>query len=288
MLGHKLWQVFSKRFDTYVSFRESAPPASWRAILGEAKLMSGVDALHFDSVVRLVGEVHPEVVVNCLGIIKQRKEAQDPILSLTTNSLLPHRLADLCRAARARLIQISTDCVFSGQKGSYNEADPTDPDDLYGRSKLLGEVTGEGCLTIRTSIIGRELGTSNGLVEWFLTNRGGQVRGYTRAIYSGFPTIILAEALADVIEKQPHLSGIYHVSSDPISKYELLCLLRTAYRAPVEIEPYADFHCNRALDSTRFRAATGFLPAPWTEMIRMMAADPTPYDEWSAQHGSRR
>jgi len=176
-----------------------------------------------------------------------------------------------------RLIQISTDCVFSGRKGYYQETDPADAEDLYGRSKLLGEIEREGGLTIRTSIIGRELATQHGLVEWFLSNRGKCVRGFTKAIYSGFPTVVLAHLLQNVIERQPNLRGLYHISSTPISKYELLVLLRAAYGIQVEIEPDTDFACNRALDSARFWAAVKSAPPPWPEMIHALAEDRNPY-----------
>jgi dTDP-4-dehydrorhamnose reductase len=240
---------------------------------------SGIDANHFDSIAQAIDRIQPEVVVNCIGIIKQLREARDPILSLMINSVLPHRLMNICQARGMRLIQISTDCVFSGRKGYYRETDPADAEDLYGRSKLLGEIECEGGLTIRTSIIGRELATQHGLVEWFLSNRGKCVRGFTQAIYSGFPTVVLAHLLQDVIKRQPNLCGLYHVSSAPISKYELLVLLRAAYGIQVEIEPDTEFACNRALDSTRFWAAVKSAPPPWPEMIDALAEDWNPYED---------
>jgi dTDP-4-dehydrorhamnose reductase len=178
------------------------------------------------------------------------------------------------------MIHMSTDCVFSGRKGMYAEDDPSDAEDLYGRSKFLGEVGGPGCLTMRTSIIGRELMTSNGLVEWFLGNRGGKARGFRRAIFTGYPTRVLAEIMADVLENHAGLEGVYQVSSQPINKYDLLCRVNEAFDLGIEIEPDDDFACDRSLDSSRFRAATGFRPPSWEEMIRDMAEDPTPYEEW--------
>jgi dTDP-4-dehydrorhamnose reductase len=168
----------------------------------------------------------------------------------------------------------------------YTEDDAPDADDLYGRSKLLGEVGGPNCLTLRTSLVGRELGTTHRLVEWFLSNRGGCVRGYTGAIFSGFPTLILADIIADVIERHPDLSGICHVSSEPISKYQLLCLLRDAYGVPIEIEPSPNVTVDRSLDSTRFRAATRYVPPSWVNMVQAMDSDPTPYEAWRQGHGS--
>jgi dTDP-4-dehydrorhamnose reductase len=205
---------------------------------------------------------------------------------LTINSLLPHRLAHLCQAANARLIQISTDCVFSGRKGMYVEADEADATDLYGRTKYLGEVKGDGCITIRTSMIGWELGTHYGLIEWFMSRCGATVNGYTNAIFSGFTTLALSEILVDVISDHPTLSGLYHVSSEPISKYDLLLRLKHAYHLDVEVEPHPDFHADRSLDSTRFRKASGFIPSTWDQMIEALVADPTPYDQWRDAHAT--
>ena len=285
MLGHKLWQVYRNRFDTWATVRSTYREYARYNLFDRQRLLEGVNAFDFDTVVKALASVRPDVVINCTGIIKQLAAAKDPIVSLTINSLFPHRLANLCRAAGARLIHISTDCVFSGRKGRYTEDDVSDAEDLYGRSKFLGEINGPGCLTLRTSIIGRELQTTNGLVEWFLSNQGGRVRGYTRAIYSGFTTLSLAEIIANVIENYPDLSGVYHVAAEPISKYDLLCLLRDAYGVQVEIEPYAEVQIDRSLDSSRFRAATDFTPPSWSDMIKAMAEDSTPYDEWRTANG---
>jgi dTDP-4-dehydrorhamnose reductase len=281
MLGHMLWQVLHHRFDTWATIRGTpASLARYGTLFDPYRIIGGVDARSFPTVIRAFATVRPEVVINCIGIIKQVREAQEPIPSLQVNALFPHLLADLCAAAGARLVHISTDCIFSGRKGMYTETDMPDPEDLYGRSKLLGEVNGLDCLTLRTSIIGRELGTTYGLVEWFLSHQGGQVQGYTRAIYSGFPTLIFAQIVAKVLQEYPTLSGLYHVSSEPISKYALLCLLREAYGVPVEIEPFPDVCIDRSLDSSRFRAATNFMPQPWPEMVHTMAHEAIPYDRW--------
>lgn len=287
MLGHKLWQVYRDRFDTWAVARASYGEYARYGLFDPDRFMGGVDVFDFDSVVRAFAALRPEAVINCIGIIKQLPTAKDPIVSLTVNSLSPHRLAALCQASGARLIHISTDCVFSGRKGMYTEEDASDAEDLYGRTKFLGEVGGPGCLTLRTSVIGRELRTSSGLVEWFLSNRGGKVRGYTRAIYSGFTTLALARIIADILEKHPQLQGVYQVSSEPINKYELLCLLRDAFKLNVEIEPYPDVQIDRSLDSSRFRKETGFRPQTWAEMVQEMASDPTPYEQWRGIRESR-
>ena len=286
MLGHKLGQLFKARFETWITLRGSFRPFEEYGLFDRERVIEGVDAFDFDTVIRAFAAVRPEVVINAIGVIKQLPSAKDPFVALTINSLFPHRLATLCRASGARLISIGTDCVFSGRRGMYTETDIADAEDVYGRTKYLGEASGEGCLTLRTSIIGRELGTAHSLIEWFLSNRGGKVKGFSKVIYSGFPTIVMAGIIADVIERQPDLAGLYHVSSQPINKYDLLRLVRDAYRIEVDIERDENFQIDRSLDSQRFRSATNFTPATWPEMVQQMADDTTPYDEWRRQSGS--
>lgn len=283
MLGHKLCQLYRSRFDTWATARAGSDSYSRYGIFDPQRFIGGVDVFNMDAVIRAIAQVRPDAVINCVGIIKQLPTARDPILSIEVNALLPHKLANLCQAAGARLIHLSTDCVFSGRRGSYTEDDIADAEDLYGRTKYLGEVQAEGCLTLRSSIIGRELNTQSGLVEWFLGSRGSSVRGFTKAIYSGFTTHEMARIIADVLENHPNLYGVYQVSSQPIDKYHLLCLVRDAYQADITIEPYADFQIDRSLDSARFRQATGFKPPAWEQMIAEMAADTTPYDQWKGR-----
>jgi dTDP-4-dehydrorhamnose reductase len=280
MLGHKLAMSLRGSFDVWGAVRGSWREYARFGLLEEDRLIPGVDARDFDSLVEAVGRIRPTAVINCVGIIKQLPTALDPVLSLRINSLLSHRLQRLCRAAGARLIHFSTDCVFSGRTGHYTDADPSDALDLYGRSKFLGETAGPGALTIRSSIIGRELATSSGLVEWFLSQRGRRVEGYTRAVYTGFTTIVMSRIVADVLTRFPDLEGTVQVSSDPITKYDLLCLLRDAYRVDVEIAPSDRIEIDRSLDSTVFRRRTGFVPPSWPEMIDEMARDPAPYERW--------
>jgi dTDP-4-dehydrorhamnose reductase len=205
------------------------------------------------------------------------------VTTLTVNAIFPHRLAELGREYGYRLITISTDCVFDGLRGNYSEDDIPNATDLYGKSKSLGEVSGENCLTVRTSIIGRELSTSHSLVDWFLANRGGKVKGFARAIYSGFPTIVFAGIIGDLIEHNRTLSGLYHVSSDPIDKFRLLCLIKEKFAVDIEIGRDEDFCIDRSLNSAGFREMTGFRPPAWGEMIAQMASDPTPYDKWKTK-----
>jgi len=280
MLGHKLYQRYSGRFETFATVRTGYPAYAHYNLFDPKHIIGGVDANNLDSMTRALADVQPDVVINCIGIIKQLAASKDPIPSLNINSLFPHKAALLSRAAGARFIHISTDCVFNGRGSMYTESDPSDAEDLYGRSKFLGEVDAPNALTLRTSIIGRELQTRSGLIEWFLANKGQQVRGFSNAIYTGFTTIALANIIADVIEDRPDLQGVYQVSSEQINKHELLVMVRDAYDVDIEIKPYPDFKLDRSLDSTRFRETTNFTPPPWAHMIQTMADDPTPYDDW--------
>jgi len=289
MLGHKVFQVLSRRFEAFAAFRSLN--GLWTHYpmyvnVDRSHTIGGVDVMDFNSVVRAFAQVKPDVAVNCIGIVKQVKEAKDPIVSISLNSLFPHRLAELCAATGTRMLHMSTDCVFSGRKGNYTEDDIPDAEDLYGRTKLLGEVNREGCLTMRTSIFGRDFAKQSALLEWFLSNRGGRVRGYVNAIYTGFPTQVLARIMADLIVEYPGLSGLYHISSDPINKYDLLVRIRDAMGLDIEIEPFEDFYCDRSLDSARFRVETGYPVPDWDEMIAELAQDDTPYDEWREQYAA--
>jgi dTDP-4-dehydrorhamnose reductase len=276
MLGHKLMQVLEDTHEVFGTSRSDTVIAN----IKKARIIPGISIEDDAAVRRAIETAKPDVVVNAVGIIKQLPDSKNVITTLTVNSIFPHRLAELGREFGFRLITVSTDCVFSGSRGDYSEDDIPDATDLYGKSKNLGEVDAPNCLTLRTSIIGHELGTSHSLVDWFLSHRGGRVKGYVNAIYSGFPTVVFAAIIDNLIRRQPALSGLYHVSSDPIGKYDLLKLINERYRAEIEIEPFEDFRIDRSLDSSRFRSATGFVPRSWPEMIDMMAADAVTYDKW--------
>jgi dTDP-4-dehydrorhamnose reductase len=232
-------------------------------------VISGVDVESLDSLTRLFALTRPDIVINCIGLVKQLAEADDPLAAIPINSLLPHRLARLCDVARARLIHMSTDCVFAGTKGMYGESDLSDAKDLYGRSKYLGEVDYPHAVTLRTSIIGHELSGAHGLVGWFLAQQGG-VKGYSHAIFSGLPTVELARVMRDFVIPHPELSGLHHVSAEPINKFELLKLVAQAYDKSIEITPDDALRIDRSLDSSRFRSLTGYAPPSWPELIRSM------------------
>jgi dTDP-4-dehydrorhamnose reductase len=287
MLGHKMFDVLEHRFDVFATF--FSPQGLWNHFpmyrsAGADRLIGGVNALDFDGVVRAVERIRPAAIVNCIGIIKQLKEASDPLISLQLNSVFPHRLADLCALADSRLFHISTDCVFSGRKGNYRETDVSDAEDLYGRTKFLGEIERPGCLTIRTSIFGRDFLKSSALLEWFLSQRSGNVKGYRNSIYSGFPTQVLACIIGDLIASFPNLSGLYHIGSQAISKLELLLRLKEKMKLNIEIEPFEDAPCDRSLNTDRFIGATGYQIPSWDQMLTELANEGIDYDGWRKKY----
>lgn len=272
MLGNAMLRVFaeSAQFDVMGSARNSAVLKSLPLDIVE-HVVCNVDVENVDSLISLFGKAKPDIVINCIGLIKQLAEADDPLSAIPINALLPHRLARLCEVAGARLVHMSTDCVFSGTKGMYIEADMADAKDLYGRSKYLGEVDYPHAITLRTSIIGHELLGARSLIGWFLAQEGS-VKGYKRAIFSGLPTVEIARVIRDHVIPHPELHGIYHVSAEPINKFDLLTLVAQTYSKAIDISADDQLVIDRSLDSTRFRQATGFSPKPWPELLRSMRA----------------
>jgi dTDP-4-dehydrorhamnose reductase len=270
MLGSAVLRFFAQSpgYSVFGSARSSnAARLLPRAL--HAQMVDGIDVQDMDSLLRLFDRVRPDVVINCVGLVKQLAGSEDPLAALPINSLLPHRLLRLCLVARARLIHVSTDCVFDGAKGMYTESDIANARDMYGLSKYLGEIHDARAITLRTSIIGPELNGAHGLVNWFLTQTGG-VKGFTRAIFSGLPTVELARIMRDCIIPRDDLSGLYHVSAAPISKHDLLVLVAREYGKSIEIEPEGTLIIDRSLDSTRFREQTSYVPPSWPVLVRAM------------------
>ena len=270
MLGNAVLRAFIQD-GVYSVVGSARSPSVLRLLPPEVRghVICGVDVENTDSLMRLFVQVRPDVVINCIGLVKQLAEADDPSAAILINALLPHRLARLCDVAGARLIHMSTDCVFAGTIGMYREQDVSDAQDLYGRSKYLGEVDYPHAVTLRTSIIGQELGSSHGLVGWFLSQQGS-VKGFTRAIFSGLPTIEVARVIRDYVLPNADLRGVYHVSSQPINKFQLLKLVAQAYGKAITITPDDKLVLDRSLDSNRFRAVTGYEPPAWPELVRRM------------------
>jgi dTDP-4-dehydrorhamnose reductase len=262
MLGHELYRELRDHHETRVTQRRAS---------AEPHVFSGVEVRGSNLIEEVIAQFRPGAVVNCIGIVKQRPESEEAIASIEVNALLPHRLAIACRAAGARLVQLSTDCVFSGAKGGYREEDIPDPVDVYGRSKLLGEVTGEGALTLRTSMIGLGLYRKTSLVDWFVAQKG-RVQGYRKAVFSGLTTREISRVIRMVLEGHPQAWGLYHLSAEPIDKYALLVKLRERLGKSIEIVPVDEPRIDRSLDSTRFRRVFAYRPPAWDAMLEELSA----------------
>jgi dTDP-4-dehydrorhamnose reductase len=233
------------------------------------RIISGVDVTRMDDLVALFDRVLPDVTINCAGLTKHKQGTEDPIVAIPLNALMPHRLAHLCKLVGSRMIHVSTDCVFSGKKGNYREDDFCDALDLYGKSKILGEVDYPHAITLRTSTIGPELQSSYGLLNWFLS-QGGSCKGYSQAIFSGLPTVVFARIIRDIVIPHVELSGLYHVAASPINKFDLLGLIAKSYQKDIEIIQDDSFKIDRSLNSEKFRRATGYDSPTWPQLIKLM------------------
>jgi dTDP-4-dehydrorhamnose reductase len=274
MLGNAVFRVFcgDANFETWGTLRSASGKRAFSDST-HGRLLDNIDVLDQDALCAVLARVRPDVVINCIGLIKQLADAKNPLSALPVNSMLPHRLSALCDLSGARLIHVSTDCVFSGRKGGYVETDVSDAEDLYGKSKYIGEVRDQPhAVTLRTSIIGHELRSNHALIDWFLS-QSGSVKGFERAIFSGLPTVELALVMKDFVLSNPALHGLYHVAAAPISKLELLQLVAEQYEKDIEIVPEREFLIDRSLDGSRFNAATGYTAPPWPELVARMHAN---------------
>ena len=261
MLGHRLWIELAKIHEVVATVRTSCNKINLPYI-------AKVDALNFQSIEKAIFEYRPDIVINCIGIIKQIDDSKSHLTSIEINSLLPHKIAEICKKISSRMIHFGTDCVFDGKKGMYLDSDKSNADDLYGRCKFLGEIDyADHVFTIRTSIIGKGIYPNGSLIDWFLDQKGKTIKGFKNAIFSGFPAKTISEIIEKHIIPYPELSGTFNISSDPISKFDLLSLVKKLYQADIGIVPDEDFKVDRSLDSTRFRKLTNFTPSPWESMI---------------------
>jgi dTDP-4-dehydrorhamnose reductase len=272
MLGHQLLKLLRERHEVKVTLRQEFQAYAGVKLFSPENSFSGVDLRVSDRLLAVLADYHPDAIVNAVGIVKQRPDGLDVIPNLEINALLPHRLALICAATGARLIHISTDCVFSGNRGQYCEDDVPDPVDIYGHSKLLGEVTRLGVITLRTSIIGRSLNRNASLIDWFL-RQSGRINGYRNAIFSGFTTKEVSRVIAMLLERHPTASGLYHLSSSAISKYDLLVRFRDQLGRSIEVLPDDSLRIDRSLDSSRFRAEFSYVPPSWDGMLEELADD---------------
>ncbi len=267
MLGNAIFRFFFQSV-AFTVFGTARSKECFRFFSAEMRdyLIAGVDVENADALVNTIEKIRPDVVINCIGIVKQLDESNNPLDVIPINALFPHRLAKICQLTSSRVIQMSTDCVYSGLKGMYLESDEPDAKDLYGVTKRLGELYYPNTVTLRTSIIGRELNSNIGLIDWFLSQEGF-VRGYDRAIFSGLPTVEVARVIRDFVIPNKKLSGLYHLSSHPISKFKLLKLVADVYKKDIKILPDSHFIIDRSLDSSAFRIKTGYSPPEWTELV---------------------
>jgi dTDP-4-dehydrorhamnose reductase len=273
MIGSAMFRVLREREDWAVfGTLRSSDSKRFFTREDDANLLVGFDVDRQDEMLRVFATVQPNVVINCIGLTKHHKQSGDPLLAIPVNALFPHRLAAICAVGGARLIHVSTDCVFSGRKGAYTESDETDAVDLYGKTKLLGEVNYSHAVTLRTSTIGHELESQLGLLEWFLAQQG-RCTGYRKAFFSGLPNTVFAQLVRDHVIPRPDLSGLYHVGASPISKYDLLTLIAGVYKKSIQIDVDEQFMINRSLNSQRFSLATGFVAPAWSELIKSMHAN---------------
>lgn len=268
MLGHILFKEMYKNanFEVFGTTRRKSGLEKYFLEAEFERIRDNVDADNFETVIRAIAAVQPTIIINCIGIIKQLPISEDSLTAITVNAQLPHRISLVARSANARLIHISTDCVFNGKKSNYTEKDPSNAEDLYGRTKFLGEVAYPHCITLRTSIIGHELKTNFSLIDWFMS-QANEIKGFTKAIYTGFSTLEMVNIISNYVIPDKTLNGLYQVSSDPISKYDLLNIIKDIYKKDIQINKYDDFVLNRSLDSTKFKNITGYKSPDWRTML---------------------
>lgn len=271
MLGNAVIRVMceNQQLEVFGTVRSSNVPQTFFSTKTAKKIITGLDVTDHNSLVKLFTQIKPDVVINCIGLVKQLAEVDDPIVALPINAMLPHQLANLCSLAEARLVHVSTDCVFSGTKGNYKETDISDATDIYGKSKYIGEISYPHTITLRTSIIGHELQSARGLVDWFLAQQGS-CKGFKRSIFSGLPTVVLARIIRDVVLPKQELNGVYHLAANPISKYDLLCLVARVYEKIIDIIPDDELIINRSLNADKFKSATGYVAPSWDDLIKTM------------------
>jgi len=283
MLGHKMFQTLRTQFPETVGTLRGEPRGMTRSFIKQYPADAfciGLDVMETKDLRNFLNTLRPDYIVNCIGIIKQLPAAKEAIPSIMINSLLPHLLADWASDWGGKLIHFSTDCVFSGEKGNYREDDLSDAEDLYGKTKYLGEARRDNALIIRTSIIGRELEGFSSLLEWVLAQKGKKVGGFVNAIYTGVTTIYLSQLVARIISENPSLAGLFQVATEPISKYDLLRKIKQYYQLDVQIEPNVDFRCDRSMHSEMFLERTGWVVPDWDSLLAELADDQTPYSLW--------
>lgn len=269
MLGGSLHRHFTNSIHQVIGTVRSEKSLNQIRAMGFENILKNVEVTDYARIQNLAETFKPDYIFNCVGLIKQLDAGNCPTTAIEINSLVPHKLAEIASMNGSKLIHFSTDCIFSGNKGGYVEDDTPDACDIYGRSKLLGEVGYGGHLTLRTSIIGHEIDTNLSLVDWFLS-QDGSVNGYSNAVFSGLPTCYIAQFIEKYIFSFPNISGVYHLSVDPIDKFSLLTLIKKVYLKNTVINNFESFRIDRSLNSDLLRKTVNYTPPSWEELIEIM------------------
>jgi dTDP-4-dehydrorhamnose reductase len=278
LIGHKLFQELSASSETFGVLHRSKSHYNNLQLFSGDNVFENIDVIDFEILEKVFLNVNPDVILNCVGITKRKDEISNSKKVIAVNSLFPHLLADWAKTNNKRVIHFSTDCVFNGAEGNYNESSLTTAEDFYGRTKALGEIMYEHTLTLRSSFIGQELFGKTELLEWFIAQRGKQISGYTKTYYSGVSTIYLSKVVRSIISDFPNLSGLYHLAPESsISKYELLCLARDAYKVDIKIMPDDQHVNNPTLDASKLRKAINICVPSWNTMMEELAANKSIY-----------
>lgn len=270
LIGSTVFRVLAEnnQLDVYGSIRSDFYRSFFSSDIS-GKIYSGIDIVNYDSLLEALVKIKPDVVINCIGATKHKKEGNEPYDSLALNALFPLRLSNLFEHSNIRFIHISTDCVFSGARGLYSEHDAPDAIDIYGKTKAFGELCTESTLVLRTSTIGHELNSSHGLLNWFLS-QNGECIGYKNAIFSGLPTVVFAQVIMNYVLGNQELKGLYNVAANPINKYDLLNLISKIYKKEINILENDEVVLDRSLDYSKFSLDTGYKAPEWCDLIKIM------------------
>ena len=272
LIGHKLLQKLSNDFDVYATLHRSKESYGLMPLFSGQNIIDEVDVSDFENVSAILHSVNPNVILNCIGITPRKDEINNLYKVIKINSLFPHQLANWAKVNNKRVIHFSTDCVFNGSTGNYTENSLTTAEDVYGRTKALGEINYSHTLTIRSSFIGQELFGKTELLDWFLNQEGKRINGFTNTLYSGVSTNFMTHVVKTIILNAPELSGLYQLAPDkPISKYELLCIAKRAFDVNIEIIPENEYVHTPTLNGSKLKDNIKINVPSWKEMMKDLA-----------------